>query len=98
MHKILFTLTVLVSSGVGLCAQTHDFEEVAPGLDYPVVHLLPAFRASSQRPLVFDHDPHWNAAGHALVAEVLASFVLERTSSGGDSSVRMPGTLREDES
>lgn len=74
------------------------FEEVAPGLDYPVVHLLPAFRASSQRPLVFDHDPHWNAAGHALVAEVLASFVLERTSGAGDPSVRMPGTLREDES
>jgi len=72
------------------------FEEVGPELDYPVVDLVPAFRASSQRPLVFDHDPHWNGAGHALVAEVLASFVIERISGARAGSVRMPAIMRED--
>jgi len=73
------------------------FEEVEGGLDYPVVHLLPAFRASPERPLVFDHDPHWNAAGHALVAEVLAGFVQGRVSAGAPASVRMRPTHREDD-
>ncbi|MEE2662967.1 MAG: SGNH/GDSL hydrolase family protein [Myxococcota bacterium] len=56
------------------------FEQVAPQLDYPVVELLPAFQDSPRRPLVFDHDPHWNADGHALVADELAAFLRERAS------------------
>ena len=72
------------------------FEEVGAGLGYPVIHLLPAFRDSTKRPLVFDHDPHWNAAGHALVADVLTSFVLERTTAHGVRSGRMGGDPRED--
>lgn len=73
------------------------FEEAAPSLGYPVVKLLPAFAASPIRPLVFDHDPHWNANGHAVVADVLAAFVLERISTVGNGSDTMAGP-REDES
>lgn len=73
------------------------FREVEARLGYPVVHLLPAFRDSSKRPLVFDHDPHWNANGHALVADVLTSFVLERTAARGLRSGRMGRDPMEDE-
>ena len=62
------------------------FQEVARELDYPVVELLPAFRASQTRPLVFDHDPHWNADGHAVVADVLTRFL--RTRSGASATIR----------
>jgi hypothetical protein len=73
------------------------FEQVAPHLDYPVVELLPAFRASAKRPLVFDHDPHWNADGHAVVADVLAAFLREMASMSDRASDRM-GRSKEDES
>lgn len=62
------------------------FAEVAPRLDHPVVELLPAFVASPTRPLVFDFDPHWNADGHALVAGVLADFLL--TGEAGSATMR----------
>lgn len=80
------------------------FEQVAPRRDYPIVELLPAFRASPTRPLVFDHDPHWNADGHALVAEVLAEFaaaqwrsVSPTASAGSDTMSAAPeeGALEE---
>jgi hypothetical protein len=58
------------------------FDEVAPSLGYPVVQLVESFRASQTRPLVFDHDPHWNADGHALVAEVLSEVVRSQLSPG----------------
>jgi hypothetical protein len=66
------------------------FDEAAPRLDHPVVELLPAFQRSTTRPLVFDFDPHWNAAGHAIVAEVLADFLVERASGapGGSDTMR----------
>jgi len=60
------------------------FEQWAPRLGFPVVPLLPAFEGSLQRPLVFDHDPHWNPAGHAVVAGALADFVVAQTSRGED--------------
>jgi hypothetical protein len=72
------------------------FEQAAPRLDHPVVELLPAFRASratrasTTRPLVFAFDPHWNAAGHAVVAEVLVDFLAERAfgRAGGSDTMR----------
>lgn len=45
-----------------------------PGLR--VFSLLPAFRASTERPLVFAADPHWNERGNALAACALAEHLL----------------------
>ena len=53
------------------------FEEAAERVDFPVFPLLPAFEASDEFPLVFSHDPHWNAAGHRLVGEALASHLVD---------------------
>jgi hypothetical protein len=50
-------------------------ESVRP---YPIVNLLPDFKATDRFPLVFGNDPHWNARGHAFVAEVVAKHVMDR--------------------
>ena len=47
------------------------YDEVAATADFPVFDLLPAFRATTEFPLVFDRDPHFNAAGNAFVAEAV---------------------------
>ncbi len=54
------------------------FEAQAAQADFPIVSLLPAFRASTVFPLVFRHDPHWNENGHELVGETLAAMLIER--------------------
>ncbi|MEM6794693.1 MAG: SGNH/GDSL hydrolase family protein, partial [Acidobacteriota bacterium] len=54
------------------------FDARAGQSDFPVWSLLPPFRtASAEGPLVFDHDPHWNARGHRAAAAALAAWVLE---------------------
>ena len=52
------------------------FETAAPEAGIRVFSLLPAFLASDTFPLVFDHDPHWNEAGHRLVGEALADYLV----------------------
>ncbi len=52
------------------------FEESRPG--YPVINLLPDFQATGKYPLVFRDDPHWNAAGHAFVAETVMKHMLQK--------------------
>lgn len=54
------------------------FDEMARERSYPVVSLLPVFERSDRFPLVFATDPHWNDAGHDVVGEYLAGFLLER--------------------
>jgi len=46
--------------------------------DYPTINLLPDFKATDKYPLVFREDPHWNANGHAFVAETIAQHLLKR--------------------
>jgi hypothetical protein len=53
------------------------FDTQCNRLDYPLLNLLPHFRAARQFPLVFRDDPHWNEAGHAFVANVLAEHLIE---------------------
>ena len=53
------------------------FDEAANRVDFPVWSLLPAFRGAEHGPLVFDHDPHWNAAGHRVAGETLAAWLFE---------------------
>jgi hypothetical protein len=50
------------------------FDEVRR--EYPIINLLPDFRATDQYPLVFADDPHWNAAGHAFVADTVTRHLL----------------------
>lgn len=47
------------------------FEERRQSVGFPILNLLPAFEATSEFPLVFEDDPHWNAAGHRFVANLL---------------------------
>ena len=46
--------------------------------DYPIVDLLPDFRSTTRYPLVFAEDPHWNAAGHAFVADIVSKHLVGR--------------------
>ncbi|HUS14626.1 MAG TPA: GDSL-type esterase/lipase family protein [Chloroflexia bacterium] len=40
----------------------------------PVIDLLPGFRAAGpQPPRYFQHDSHWNVAGHALAAQLITT-------------------------
>jgi lysophospholipase L1-like esterase len=47
-----------------------------PELGFPALDLLPAFQATGRFPLVFPNDPHWNAQGHAFVAETVADYLV----------------------
>jgi lysophospholipase L1-like esterase len=50
------------------------FDEPRIAAEFPVLDLLPAFKATDRFPLVFPNDPHWNEAGHAFVAETVADW------------------------
>jgi len=52
------------------------FDSAAEGLEFPVLNLLPAFRETDEFPLVFAHDPHWNADGHAFVGREIAEYLV----------------------
>lgn len=54
------------------------FDEAATASPFPVLDLLPAFKATTDYPLVFRNDPHWNARGHAFVAEQLEAWLRSR--------------------
>ncbi|MBL8135094.1 MAG: hypothetical protein JNL48_00605 [Acidobacteria bacterium] len=44
-----------------------------------VFEALPAFKAySGTEPLYFDYDPHWNAAGHRVMANALERHIASR--------------------
>jgi hypothetical protein len=51
------------------------YAERAAEAPFPVIDLLPAFRATDRFPLVFEHDPHLDEAGNQFVAEVLTEPV-----------------------
>ena len=53
------------------------FDERRASAPFEIFDLLPAFRATTEFPLVFEDDPHWNEAGHAFVARTLATHLLE---------------------
>ena len=48
-------------------------------IDFPVFELLPEFQTIRDFPLVFEHDPHWNAAGHRFVAQATLNYLLSST-------------------
>jgi lysophospholipase L1-like esterase len=50
--------------------------------DVPFVNLLPVLRARRDDGLYFPKDGHWNSAGHAVVADVIAG-ALERAERDG---------------
>jgi|CXWL01.1.fsa_nt_gi lysophospholipase L1-like esterase len=51
------------------------YDGQAVGAPFPVLDLLPAFRATDRFPLAFDRDPHLNADGNAFLAETLLPSV-----------------------
>jgi hypothetical protein len=53
------------------------FTEAGERAGLHTLNLLPAFENTDRFPLVFRHDPHWNANGHAFVAEQLCDYILE---------------------
>lgn len=53
------------------------FDELRERGEYPVWSLLEAFRTTEVFPVCFEHDPHWNPAGHQVAAEALAPRLIE---------------------
>ncbi len=53
------------------------FDQAATHADFPVWSLLSAFEHADSGPLVFAHDPHWNAQGHRVAGEALAEWLLD---------------------
>ena len=39
--------------------------------------MLPAFQATTEFPLCFSYDAHWNPRGHAFVARFLCDYLIE---------------------
>ena len=58
-------------------------DEIAGELSFPVLSLLPAFRATTVFPTAQVDDPHWNAAGHRVAAEAIADFLALRLPAPG---------------
>ena len=54
------------------------FDGAAPTTGFPVLDLLPAFRATKEFPLVFRNDPHWNPRGHEFVAARLEEYLVSQ--------------------
>jgi hypothetical protein len=52
------------------------FDQKRAAAAFPIVDLLPAFQKTTEAPLVFPHDPHWNPQGHAFVARTLADALI----------------------
>ena len=52
------------------------FDRRAPDASFPVWSLLEPF-SRAEGPLVFDHDPHWNAAGHRAAGQALGDWLVE---------------------
>ncbi|MDJ0785182.1 MAG: hypothetical protein QNK05_00150 [Myxococcota bacterium] len=44
----------------------------------PYLSLAPSFRGVPREESKFEHDPHWNAGGHAIAAEAVDDFLEER--------------------
>ena len=54
------------------------FRDLAAQLPYPVFSLLPAFEQSTEFPLFFRDDPHWNRSGARLAAEHVARWLASQ--------------------
>ena len=56
------------------------FDRQIEGADFPIWSLLGPFAehsAASDERLVFEHDPHWNRAGHRVAGNALAHWLAE---------------------
>ncbi len=53
------------------------FDEQQDQSEYEICSLLPAFINSSEGPLTFKADPHWNARGHGVAVNAIADVLLK---------------------
>jgi hypothetical protein len=54
------------------------FDGRAGDVDFHIYNMLADFQATTEFPLVFKHDAHWNERGHAFAARALVRRLLER--------------------
>lgn len=66
------------------------YRERAASAPFPVLDLLPQFRATDRFPLVFAQDPHFNEAGNQFVADLLAEPVTELLADATDANHQPP--------
>jgi hypothetical protein len=52
------------------------FREAANEDEMRTFDLLELFKATSEFPLVFEEDPHWNNRGHEFVAHAMEGFII----------------------
>lgn len=53
------------------------FGEIKANKPYSIIDMLPAFQATTEFPLCFKADAHWNARGHRFVADFLTNYLIE---------------------
>lgn len=53
------------------------FEQPEIRAQVAVFDIVDAFRQTTEFPLVFENDPHWNERGHAFVGKTVARYVLD---------------------
>lgn len=52
------------------------FQDMVTDKNMDVVNLLELFQATSEYPLVFDNDPHWNKRGQEFVARAMEKYLV----------------------
>jgi len=54
------------------------FDEIKASKPYPVINMLPLFQETTEFPLCFEADAHWNPKGHRFVARFLADYLTQQ--------------------
>jgi hypothetical protein len=68
-------------AGLDRAFPNSQLQKIAAGIEAPLLDLVPPLRAADsqgQGPLYYERDQHWTAAGHAVAAQAIATFLRDQ--------------------